>query len=221
MSSAGYDDVGDSDDFDPKEPTCCDKLSACPGKFSHFLCHRDKGQQWCCLLTPTTWCQLTFFLISLWIISGLFWWGMFELVVWKPTQSLWAFLVCWGLFTALFAVLMSMKLDEDDDSKALGCTEAELKEHIGALMTTGMHWEDYGYKWHIVQKMPLHEDNPSAELNDRIRQVCQRMHYTNTVPVFADELQRGSVLKAKRPDEKGYEHKEEKEVGEVVVTVVQ
>jgi len=170
-------------------------------------------------LTPTTWCQLITFLVSLWVISGLFWWAMFELVLWKPTRALWAFLVCWVLFTLLFAVLMSLKLDDDDD-EALGCTEDELKNHISSLLVSGMKWDDYGYKWHIVARMPLHEDNPSAELSDRLRQVCQRMHYTNTMPVFADELERGSVLKQKRPDEKGYEHKEEVEE-EVTVTVQQ
>lgn len=216
--SEKYDGVPD-DELNPKEPNFCDKMIACPGKFSHFLCHKSKGQTWFCLLTPTTWCQLSFFLVGLWVLSGLFWWGMFELVVWEPVRSLYAFLICWVAFTALFAVLMCMKLDEDEDSRYLGCSEEEIKTHISALMKPGMHWEDYGYKWHIVQKMPLHEDNPSADVNDRIRQVCQRMHYTNTVPCFADDLERGSVLKQKRPDEKGFEHTEEKD--DVVVTVQQ
>jgi len=175
------------------EQSCCTSCLACPGKFAHFLYHDG----FCCLLTPLTWCQLSTFLICLWIVSGLFWYLMFYLVVIWPTKALWAFLVCWGLFTALFVVLMAMDIDDSDDIENLGCTEKELKDHITRLMKSDMSWDTFGSTWHIVHRTGLHEDNPSNELADRINQVCQRMHYSNTIPVWADELTRGSVTKPK------------------------
>jgi len=196
-SQQAYDGLGDSSsELVKDEPSCCDKLTACPGNFSHFLYHDG----FFCLLRPLLWCQLTTFLVCLWLVSGLFWYLMWFFVIEWPTKALWAFLVCWGLFTALFAVLMALDIDDGLDFDGLGCTEKELKDHITRLMEPKMTWDTFGYKWHIVQRIPLHEDNPSAELADRIKQVCQRMHYSNTIPVWADEIARGSVLKQVNPD---------------------
>lgn len=192
----GLENSSSSSDLDKGDnPGCIAKCIACPGKFCHFLYHDG----FFCLLSPLTWCQLMTFLICLWTVSGLFWWLMFYFVVEWPSRSLWAFLVCWGLFTALFVVLMAMDID-DDKEDGLGCTEKELKDHISRLMNPKMDWDTFGYKWHIVPRTELHEDNPSAEVADRIRQVCQRMHYTNTIPVWADEIARGSAIKQVNPN---------------------
>lgn len=175
------------------EQSTCGKCMACPGFFANFLYHDGLF----CSLSPSIWCQLWTFLISLWIVSGLFWYLMWYFVVIWPVKALWAFLVCWGLFTALFVVLMALDIDDSDDIDNLGCTEKELQDHITGLMDSNMTWDTFGSKWHIIHKTELHEDNPSAELNARVVQVCQRMHYTNTMPVWSNELTRGSFTKPK------------------------
>lgn len=181
------------EDFSQEEDVgCMSKCAQCPGKCCHFLSHSNKsdGHRYWCLLTCTTWFQLSVFLVALWIVSGLFWWGMFELVVLWPTKALWAFLIAFALFTVLFIILMSIDMEDDDtDIKTMGCTEKELKDHIDRIKKPDMFWHEFGYKWHITHRTPLHEDNPSAEADARVVQICQRMHFTNTVPVWAADLQ--------------------------------
>ena len=43
-----------------------------------------------------------------------------------------------------------------------------------------MSWENYG-EWHIDHKIPLKYNKPSLE------EVVQRLHYTNTQPMWASE----------------------------------
>ena len=43
-----------------------------------------------------------------------------------------------------------------------------------------MSWENYG-EWHIDHKIPLKYSKPSLE------EVVQRLHYTNTQPMWASE----------------------------------
>ena len=44
-----------------------------------------------------------------------------------------------------------------------------------------MSWENYGSEWHIDHIVPLKYDNPTLE------QTIERLHYTNTQPLWATE----------------------------------
>jgi hypothetical protein len=219
--SEGYDTVENLEDQE-KKPTCGEKLTNCKNGCSHFLFHTDdEGINFCCLLTFLNWFQIIVFLVCLWIISGLFWVLMFYFVNLWPMDALWAFLICWVLFCMLFAVLMALNMNQDEDRKTMGCSEEELKGHIDLQLQSGMTWDNFGSTWHIVHKIELADDNPSAEVSDRIKQVCMRMHYSNTVPVFASQLERGSQVeqtpKAPGSDEK----KGDGEEKQTVVTMQQ
>jgi len=80
---------------------------------------------------------------------------------------------------------------------------------IDRLMDEEMTWTDFGTKWHITHKMPLHQENPSAELNERILHVCKCLHYENTVPIWDKDLQ--EKLSPKSGLKKVYVHKKAKE----------
>jgi hypothetical protein len=206
--SSEYDAVQtDEVDANPSKITSCvNSCVACPGKFAHFLYHTtDEGVNLCCLLTFLNWGQLCTFLISLYIVAGGFWALMFYFVTAWPMKALYAFLISAALFCGLFGVLMALEANNDEGSKTMGCSEEALREHISGQFQKGMTWENFGYKWHIVHKMQLHEDNPSAEVSDRITQVCERLHYLNTMPVFTEDLRRGSYSAQKetvKPEQK-------------------
>jgi len=202
MASKEYDQVGTEDgDVEARGNVgcmakCCECIKTCPGKFCHFLCHHgEEGSLFVCLLTPGHWCQIITFLVTLWIISGLFWYLMFFFVVTWPVEALYAFLVACGLFTALFGVLMATDKDEDDTKLSMGCSVAELKAHIGKTMASDMSWDTFGDNWHIVHKMEIYEDNPSDTAEHRITALCARLHYTNTEPVWAKDMHRGSMMR--------------------------
>ena len=63
----------------------------------------------------------------------------------------------------------------------LGCNIETFKKHIEQQFTEDMSWENYG-EWHINHKMPLKYNKPSLE------EVAQRLHYTNTQPMWASEI---------------------------------
>ena len=44
-----------------------------------------------------------------------------------------------------------------------------------------MNWQNHGKLWHIDHKIPLKYNNPTLE------EVIQRLHYTNTQPLYATE----------------------------------
>jgi hypothetical protein len=183
---------GETDKY--AQPTTCEKIQACPGYTSHAIWHVSedhKGvkESYCCFLRPWNWVQVFAFLTVLYIISIAFWALMFYFVSEWPMDSLWAFLIAFGAFCLLFAALMALNMSEDEDSKTLGCSPKQLREHIDRLMDEEMTWTDFGTKWHITHKMPLQEDNPSAELNERILHVCKCLHYENTVPIWDRDLQ--------------------------------
>ena len=68
----------------------------------------------------------------------------------------------------------------------LGCDIGLLKEHIEKQFIEGMSWDNYG-EWHIDHIVPLKYDNPSLE------EVCERLHYTNTQPLWAtDNISKGN-----------------------------
>ena len=62
----------------------------------------------------------------------------------------------------------------------LGCQIDEFKKHIEEQFTEGMTWDNYG-KWHIDHIIPIKYDNPTFE------EVCERLHYKNTQPMWASE----------------------------------
>jgi len=89
-----------------------------------------------------------------------------------------------------------MNADVDENMRDMGCSEADLKEHINRLKMPEMKWEEFGYKWHIVQRIQLHDDNPSETSAERLKQICHRLHYSNTVPVWHENVRnsiRGSL----------------------------
>ena len=76
---------------------------------------------------------------------------------------------------------IALKNDKEMSStEFLGCNIEIFKEHIEQQFTEDMSWENYG-EWHIDHKIPLKYNKPSLE------EVVQRLHYTNTQPVWASE----------------------------------
>ena len=78
-------------------------------------------------------------------------------------------------------VYIALKNDNEISStEYLGCNIETFKKHIEQQFTKGMSWENYG-EWHIDHKIPLKYNKPSLE------EVVQRLHYTNTQPMWASE----------------------------------
>jgi hypothetical protein len=68
----------------------------------------------------------------------------------------------------------------------LQCTIEEFKIHIEKQFTDGMTWENQG-EWHIDHIIPLKYENPTLE------EVIERLHYTNTQPLWAtDNIAKGN-----------------------------
>ncbi len=67
--------------------------------------------------------------------------------------------------------------------KSLGCTLAELKQHIETQWQSGMTWENYSRTgWHIDHIIPLSSFDLTN--NDDFLKAC---HYTNLQPLWAKE----------------------------------
>ena len=62
----------------------------------------------------------------------------------------------------------------------LGCSVEEFKGHITAQLRDGMTWENYGL-WHVDHITPLKYGTPTLE------DTIARLHYTNTLPLWASE----------------------------------
>jgi len=73
----------------------------------------------------------------------------------------------------------------------LGCTIAELKEHIECKFQPGMAWDNWTINsWHIDHILPL----ASFDLTDK-KQFEQACHYTNLQPLWAKEnLSKGASI---------------------------
>jgi len=71
----------------------------------------------------------------------------------------------------------------------IGCTVAELRQHLEAQFTNGMSWENYGRSgWHIDHIRPC----ASFDLSDPEQQ-RQCFHYTNLQPLWAaDNIRKGA-----------------------------
>jgi len=90
---------------------------------------------------------------------------------------------------------MALDKEEDDTKLTMGCSVAELKAHINKQLDPDMSWDTFGENWHIVHKMEIWDDNPSDTAEHRISAICNRLHYTNTEPVWAKDLHRGSMMR--------------------------
>jgi len=80
----------------------------------------------------------------------------------------------------------ALKADKSKRSiKYLGCTLEQFKEHIGFQFETGMNWDNFGKIWHIDHIIPIKykQDGEEPSLEDTI----ERLHWTNTQPMFAEE----------------------------------
>jgi hypothetical protein len=71
----------------------------------------------------------------------------------------------------------------------LGCTIQQFREHIGNQLSEQdiftnkplMTWDNYGNVWHIDHITPIKYNNPTLE------EVVERLHWSNTQPLYADE----------------------------------
>lgn len=73
--------------------------------------------------------------------------------------------------------------------KLLGCTIAELKQHLETKFTIGMSWDNYG-RWHIDHVTPC----ASFDLTDPEQQ-RKCFHYSNLQPLWAiDNLRKSCFL---------------------------
>ena len=71
----------------------------------------------------------------------------------------------------------------------IGCTSAELKDHLEARFLPGMSWKNHG-KWHIDHIRPC----ASFDLTDPEQQ-RECFHYTNLQPLWAaDNIRKGARI---------------------------
>lgn len=73
-------------------------------------------------------------------------------------------------------------------SQLLGCTAAQLKEHLESKWTAGMTWANYGvHGWHIDHIRPC----ASFDLTDSAQQ-RECFHWSNLQPLWAaDNIRKG------------------------------
>ena len=61
----------------------------------------------------------------------------------------------------------------------LGCTIAELRDHLEKQFQEGMTWKNHGlHGWHVDHRIPL----ASAKTQEEVEKLC---HYTNLQPLWA------------------------------------
>ena len=83
---------------------------------------------------------------------------------------------------------------ENNSIEYLGCTIEEFKDHIEKQFTDGMSWNNHG-EWHIDHIIPVKYENPTLE------DVIQRLHWTNTQPLWAgDNIAKGNRFIGKKED---------------------
>ena len=82
-------------------------------------------------------------------------------------------------------MILALKRDKSKHSiEYLGCSIEEFKQHIEAQFTEGMDWNNHGSgegKWNIDHITPIKYESPTIE------QVMERLHFTNTQPMWALE----------------------------------
>jgi len=84
-------------------------------------------------------------------------------------------------------VRKALKQDKKEGSlEYLGCDINEFKQHIQTQFKEGMTWDNHG-EWHIDHITPIKYGNPTLE------EVIERLHYTNTQPLWAsDNMTKGN-----------------------------
>ena len=76
----------------------------------------------------------------------------------------------------------ALKSNKEFHSKEyIGCSIEVFKQHIESQFRDDMTWNNFGSLWHIDHKIPLKYENPTIE------EVINRLHYTNTQPMYASE----------------------------------
>jgi 5-methylcytosine-specific restriction endonuclease McrA len=74
-----------------------------------------------------------------------------------------------------------MKSNKDKGTlEYLGCDIESFKLHISEQFEQGMSWDNYG-DWEIDHIVPIKYKNPTIE------EVAERLHYTNTQPMWKSE----------------------------------
>ena len=77
---------------------------------------------------------------------------------------------------------MTKYKNPETEPKYLGCNVEEFKQHIQSLFREGMNWSNYGkILWEIDHCIPLKYNNPT------IKEVMERLDYSNTQPLFISE----------------------------------
>jgi len=177
-----------SDDKAQKKPCqeCCECITTCPGKCCHATWHKDDaGQGWICFMTPLQLCQVTTFLVCLWLFSILFFYIMFVLTDSFKLDALYGYLIAFILFTLLFVVLIATDKGEEGDfsTGATACKPKHFRAHIESQWKDGMTWDNFGIEWHLEHMIALKDPNAGSQQPDeRVQMACQRLHYTNSVP---------------------------------------
>lgn len=77
--------------------------------------------------------------------------------------------------------IKNLLINPDNQSFSIGCTGAQLRQHIEAQFKDGMTWDNYGL-WHIDHIVPLSKFNLSTR-----EERCRANHYTNLQPLWAQE----------------------------------
>lgn len=94
-------------------------------RFCYFLKHQDDhGKTLICGNTVTNWCYIFTALVLLYIITILYWWLMFELVMWGNTEMLMGFFVVFILFCVMWWVLLyqghlELKAQEEKEAQEI------------------------------------------------------------------------------------------------------
>lgn len=79
-------------------------------------------------------------------------------------------------------IRQALKKDKSQHSiEYLGLDIESYKYHIEQLFEEGMSWDNYGSEWHIDHIIPLSYENPTLE------EVIDRLHFSNTQPMWASE----------------------------------
>lgn len=96
-----------------------------------------------------------------------------------------------GMFRRVIAKEKTLLKASRDALGYLGCSVDEAREHLEGQFTTGMSWENYGFRgWHIDHIRPLASFNMNIEEDRRAA-----FHYTNLQPLWwIDNLQKSSKL---------------------------
>lgn len=174
-----------------------ESLASCCAYLSKSAWHRRDSDRrlLVCWLTGKDWCDYSIFLGILWIITGFFFYMCLEILQATPIKGLWGFLIAFVLFVALFGVLIAT-VEKEDPYVDYGCKPEELKLHLGKQMTEEMTWDNFGTVWHVKHRTPIWESNPSVTAAAAFEQVCQSLHFSNTVPVLARNVPKYQVKRA-------------------------